>query len=496
MSSPIRRLDLYQAARCATAAGIAVAVITGATYLRHVNHATVALGLVLLTQGFAIRWGWAEALSASLAGSLGFDYFFLPPRGFGLESPDHLITLLAFLLTAITTGGLAARASRHRKEAEQRADDLRRLYDLGSALRDDEHPESVHERITDCVVRIIEVEGAAFFDLAGDRVWRSGEGSGRVSDAVLREVASSGVTYVDRQSTISVVTIRESGTTAGSLGIAGTLSSPRMLGAVAERVGLAIAKAKAARQSMEAEVARRSENLKSAVLDALAHEIKGPLATVRVSISTLLSKQPGNSSQQLELLRIVDEETERLRRRIDDAVEVSSRDAVEIIPHKSPNSVKEAVTHAIQGLGQLRDGRQVEVHIDETVPLALFDGEMIEKVIWQLLDNAVKYSPPGSPIRVSGEFTGTEIVIGVADSGCGIPKDDQERIFEKHYRGRAGGPEVPGKGLGLPSAKCIMEAHGGEIWVRSVPGDGSVFLISLPVLAEESSEQRQGIERR
>jgi signal transduction histidine kinase len=111
-----------------------------------------------------------------------------------------------------------------------------------------------------------------------------------------------------------------------------------------------------------------------------------------------------------------------------------------------------------------------------------------------LVDNATKYSPPGSPISIWAEFTGAELLIHVADSGCGIQKDDQQHIFEKYYRGRTRG-RAPGTGLGLSSAKCIVEAHGGEIWVNSVPGSGSIFHISLPVAMEAPHEQCESVER-
>ena len=142
------------------------------------------------------------------------------------------------------------------------------------------------------------------------------------------------------------------------------------------------------------------------------------------------------------------------------------------------------MSHALEGLGPLADHRAIDVRIPESLPPAAFDGEMIEKVLRLLLDNAVKYSPPASPIAVSAEFTGTEIIISVADRGWGVPLGEQDRIFERHFRGSATGPDVPGTGLGLPSAKCILEAHGGGIWVTSVPGAGSIFSISLPVTPE------------
>lgn len=172
----MRSSALDRAIRCCVSASIALASIKGATYLRQVNHTTVALALVLLTLGLAMRWGWMEALSASLAGGLGFDHFFLSSQGFGVESSERVVTLLAFLLTAITTGGLAARVSRHRSASEERAAELGHLYDFSSALRDSGHMDTVLDRIADHVVETIGAEGAAFFDLLGGRIFRSGAG--------------------------------------------------------------------------------------------------------------------------------------------------------------------------------------------------------------------------------------------------------------------------------------------------------------------------------
>ena len=195
-------------------------------------------------------------------------------------------------------------------------------------------------------------------------------------------------------------------------------------------------------------------------------------------MSTLLSQRPGDPQQQRELLEIIDEEAERMRQWIDDAVRISSHEAGEIRLAKAPNRVKDAVARAVEGLGLLLDGRVLEVEIDESLPLAMFDAELMEKVIWQLLDNAIKYSSAGSPIRVSAEFTGAEIVVSVADSGCGIPKRDQQRIFEKYYRGRAAGHACFGHRPGAAE----REMHHGGSWRRDLGEQRSGFRLGVPHL--------------
>jgi two-component system, OmpR family, sensor histidine kinase KdpD len=210
----------------------------------------------------------------------------------------------------------------------------------------------------------------------------------------------------------------------------------------------------------------------------------------------LLSKQPGDAAQQRELLQVADEELERIEGWIDDAIQMSSRQAAELRLNKARHPIGDVIARAIEGLGPQTDGRSIDVEVPGSMPSVSFDAELIEKVIRQLVDNAIKYSPPGSPIRIRAEYTGAELLVHVADSGCGIPRDEQRRIFEKYYRGRARVSGAPGTGLGLASAKCIMEVHGGEIWVHSVPGSGSIFHISLPVELEASPEQCENLERR
>jgi two-component system sensor histidine kinase KdpD len=244
--------------------------------------------------------------------------------------------------------------------------------------------------------------------------------------------------------------------------------------------------------------AQSAESLKSAVLDALAHEIKGPFATIKVSVSTLLSCEPIHPAQQRELLEIADEEIDRVGRWIDDAIRMSRSHPAELRLQKGCHSMREVIARAVDAFGSQLEGRTVGVEIPASIPCAAFDGQLVEKVIRQLVDNALKYSPPGSPIRIWAEFTGAEIVVHVADWGCGVGKEDQSRIFEPHYRGAARGLGAPGTGLGLASAKCIMEAHGGEIWVNSVSGRGSIFHISLPATAPALaglSEQYDNFER-
>ena len=160
-------------------------------------------------------------------------------------------------------------------------------------------------------------------------------------------------------------------------------------------------------------------------------------------------------------------------------------EAAKFHPDRSSHGIAEIVSAAVKAQEESLKGRRVELQVPDLLPAADVDFEFIQQVLKQLLDNAVKYSPPGSPLTIDAGMAGEKIVISVADHGKGIPEAEQARIFEKFYRGRASRDEVLGTGLGLSIAKGIIEAHGGRIWVTSQPGQGSIFSFALPVTKKE-----------
>jgi len=485
---------IWRGFRCAASAGVSIVLVLAATYVPHVNHTTVALLLVLVILGISVRWGWIEALTTSIAGGIVFDFFFLPRRGFSLETAEHWVTLGSFLLTAVVTGQLSARAARHRREAESRRDETERLYRLSNALLYPEIAEGDLVQMVDRVIEVFRVRGAAYYDLQQGRIFRAGDPF--ADEDLLKLVASTGNPLADAAGGGWVVPVRQGAALVGSLAIHEGSLPKRLAEAIAERAGLALAKASTAKELLAVELARRSENLKSAILDALAHEIRGPLATIKVSVSTLLSQQPGDELQQRELMAIIDEESDRMEKWIDDAIQVSRSDALGLRLKKEPHSLREVAARALDSLGPLTKGRPIEVHVPDSLPMAVFDAELMEKVIRLLLDNALKYSPPGSPVTLSAAFTGAEIVLTVEDHGPGVPAREREQIFEPYYRGSNVRHGASGTGLGLASARCIMQAHGGEIWVTASEGVGSVFHISLPATMNMSDGQSQGPECR
>jgi len=459
--------------------GSVVAIIVVCARVPHVDHATVALLLVMVIVSLASAWGLTEALTATLVGGIGFEYYFLPARGLIIANLEQWFALGAFLITAVVTSQIAATLRQRRIEAVEQESEKDKLYKLMNVLLNTGGHESALQRLANELLAILGAEGVVLYDKHSGQFFRSGQHTGAVSDFALRETATSGLQIADEA--VSLAPVRHSGELVGSLGICGATFSEALLSALAGCVGLGLARRYAIEKTTEAEAVRRAEELKSAVLDAMAHEIRNPLNSVKIAATTLLSGHAGSEVHKHEMLTIIDEEVNRMDRFIDEAVQLARVEANELSLKREPQNLALLITAAIAEMGALAGDRRIHLSLPESLPPAECDRDMIARVLKQLLGNALKYSPDDSPLKVSAEFTGAAVVIDVVDHGPGVKDEERDRIFEKYYRGRAAKSRTPGTGLGLASARSIVEAHGGKIWVTSPPDGGAAFHVSLPV---------------
>lgn len=236
----------------------------------------------------------------------------------------------------------------------------------------------------------------------------------------------------------------------------------------------------------EAELLRRSEKLKSALLDAVTHDLRTPLTSIKAAVTTILSELPKDDNYQLELLQVIDEESDRLNRFIQEMMDLARLENGGLDMRHSEISVAEIVETALDRAAPLLANHSVEVDLAASLPDLTVDAVSFSQVLYSLLDNASKYSPANSRIAIAAETREASVLLSVRDNGPGIPRDLREKVFEKFFRGTAAGAKRAGFGLGLSIAKGIVEAHGGRIWVESSTGLGTTFSFTIPTLESVS----------
>ncbi len=464
----------------------AFASVSAITYLYYrvlsVNSTTVALSYLLAVLIISTSWGLGEAVLASIVAMLCLNFFFLPPVGtFTIADPQNWAALTAFLVTAVIASHLSARAKRRTLEAYSRRAEMERLYSLSRALMIREGQAEVGKRIADQIAQVFEADAVALFERSTGAIFRAGPLDLPGNGSKLRDTALQDTVFHDPEARTMIVPIRLGGKPVGSLAVQSSSISDTALYAIANLAGIAFERARNLELASQAEAARRSQELKSMLLDAIAHEFKTPLTSIKGAVSALLYDPPAAINQK-ELLTVVDEEADRMNFLVSEAIEMARIEAGDIQVRTELCDPSELVKSSLKRLRPILESRVVEVKIPEHLTQCRADRGLITMVITHLISNAVKYCPPPEPIMVAAEAIGNTIVISVEDHGPGIPEEDRNRIFEDRYRAAAIRDLVPGTGMGLIIARRIVNAHGGKIWVKSEVGKGSRFSFSIPAV--------------
>jgi K+-sensing histidine kinase KdpD len=252
----------------------------------------------------------------------------------------------------------------------------------------------------------------------------------------------------------------------------------------------------AAERARQAEVFEQSERLKSALLDAVTHDLRTPLTSVKAAVTTLLDETEVTLDDEArrEFLEVINEEADRLNHFVENMVELARIEAGAVNLRRRWSSVEEIVAMARARAEALTRGHQLEIELERELPAARVDASLIAEVLYSLIDNAAKYSPAGARIKIFARRAGNEmIMIAVEDEGRGIPVELRERVFDKFFRATAEGAASLGRpkglGMGLAIARGIVDAHGGRVWVESgSSGAGARIAFTIPVGDEEIDE--------
>jgi two-component system sensor histidine kinase KdpD len=257
-----------------------------------------------------------------------------------------------------------------------------------------------------------------------------------------------------------------------------------VLQGVANLVAIGLERARAQDLAQQVEAARQSEQLRTTLIDAMAHEFKTPLTLIKAATTSLLANPNVPTESRQEQLTIADDEAEHLRELIDDAIEMARLDTTHIELHPEMASLDETLKDVLASMRTELDEHPVRILCQSALPALPFDKRLMKLAIRQLLDNALKYTSTETPIEVAARAKDGVLSLEVTDYGKGIPADEQLRIFDRFYRSPSVKRQIPGSGLGLSIAHGIVRAHNGELTVSSTPGL-TTFRITLPVLRQE-----------
>jgi two-component system, OmpR family, sensor histidine kinase KdpD len=488
----VKRPTLYQILRFAASAAIVSVVILVYSKWLQVNPTTVGFTFLLIVLIVSAIWGLRYAIFVALLATAGYNYFFLPPLyQFTIADPQNWVALFAFLFTAVVASELSEKARREAAESNQRRSEVERLYAFSQQLLVSDNVFGLLNTIPKYIVDCFGVTGAAMFVEGRQESYFFDPSSQSLFPVEqLKAISSRGEPVLDREHRICYMPLRMGVRSVGAIGLAGCDLSRETLEAIGSLAAIAIERANTVEALTRNEAARESDRLRSILLDSVTHEFRTPLTAIKASAETLLAdvqsdkaqneKAQLDKAQRADLLTVINEESDRLNRLVGEAAEVAQLDSHQLEFHFEQHSIRDAIDMALQQSRTALQRHTVDVKIPDNLPPIKMDVERISEVLVHLLENASKYSPPGTPIHVVAELRlGGEVVTSVADHGPGIDDIEQDMIFEKFYRGRSQRSSIQGTGMGLAIAKAIIELHGGTIGVRSQVGRGSVFFFTL-----------------
>jgi two-component system, OmpR family, sensor histidine kinase KdpD len=444
-----------------------------------VNFSTTGFVHLLIVVLVAMLSGFWEATITSLVALTCLNYFFVPPvHTFYVADPQNWVALITFESTALLVSRLSIQMEKQARTAIQERRGTEKLYELSRRTLLMDPQQLPGAQIVAQIRDVTQVEAVALFDAARARVDSAGSASPELEtmarDTYLRdrnEDHADGMTWQR--------VLRPGTTSTGAIVLRGVHLSPLLADSIASLAAIALERSRAFERQSHAEAARQSEKLRTAVLDALAHAFKTPLTAIRTASSGLLEAGHLDAAQE-DLITLIDEESEKLNALSTRLLQTARLEASETKLHKETVLVPQLIQELLTKHSDQLDGHRAQVSISNPLCAIFGDRELLGTAIMQFIDNAAKYSTPGSPIAIGVDDRDWEIVISVHNEGSEVRPEDRERIFERFYRSPGSNHRAPGTGLGLSIAKEAAEVHRGRAWVNSEKGKGTTFFLSLP----------------
>ena len=507
------------------ALAVATAVIAALETVAGLDNASAVYLIAVV--GIAIGFGTLPAIGTAIGAFVLYNFFFVEPRfTVTVSRPDELVTLLLLLFVGIVSARLAGLQREREQEALRREREARALFGISREL-------ATSARVSDAMQSVVERLVA---DTGMSRVWvalgprLAAERPAVDSDTAGNSPPSSGSFYVlqrDREEAAATWTrIRPSTTPAagrvspmiasggqsnlyrvelaqgtealGSLwstrdASAGQphLEETRLLAAAADQLGQALRRERLQAQAAELEITRRSDELKSALLDSVSHDLRTPLATIRAAAGSLadpdiiLSDEVRRASA-----RTIDDEADRLDRLVGNLLDMSRIQGGALKPDLEAMPIGEIVRPVVERLGSALEGRAVSIDVPDDTPLVLVDAIFADQVVTNLIDNAVKHAPVPAPLSISAtvDTRAPRVLLHIEDGGPGVPAEALPSLFEKFYRIRQPGEgSRRGTGLGLAVVRGLVEAMNGQVTADHGSLGGLRVTVALPRAPQHST---------
>ncbi|HEY4310331.1 MAG TPA: sensor histidine kinase KdpD [Pirellulales bacterium] len=484
---------------------VTVAACTGAGWLMQDRFALSNLIMVYLLGVIvvAVQFGRGPSILASVLGVLAFDFFFVPPRlTFAVSDTQYLVTFGVMLVVGLVISTLTSHVKFQALSARQREQRTAALYAMSRGLVE----ATTTQALVDLAVKhITEVFDGEVFLLFPDPtrrgpvtiipapssfslgtltdhdlgvaqwVFDNGERAGRGTDT-LPSASSLFVPLQTRGAIVGILGFRPRVADRTSLFSSEQI---RLLETFAGQVALAAERIRSAQDAQQAKLQAEAERLRSSLLSAVSHDLRTPLAAIAGASSTLVDDSALDTTTRHELAESIFEEAERLNRLVVNLLDMTRLDAGALQVRKEWQVVEEVVGVVLNRLARRLQNYKVVTHLAADLPLVPFDPLLIQQVLTNLLENAMKCTPAGNEIALSAQMVGHDVQFDVSDRGLGLVPGEEEHIFDKFYRSVRASSGT-GVGLGLTICRGIVELHGGKIWARNRPDGGACFSFTLP----------------
>jgi two-component system sensor histidine kinase KdpD len=486
--------EIRRAAQWSVAGLCGLALLTLIAFHLHLEFAAASFCYLLLVVLLSLSGEMISSALVSFAALGCLDYFFVEPvLSFRVEKPVNVLALASFLVTGLIVARLVADVRAKAEASQIHHQKLQQLYELAQKLLALEPDVAFGKDFLELFVGVFGIQAACLFDAVSGELQFAGNPRALLEERT-GEAFARGKDRDDPVNRIYARCIRVAGSVTGAVGFEG-LEDPQITAGPLGALGAAhLERTHSFRKASRAAAAAHTESYRSAILDALAHEFKTPLSTI-LAAAGALREADSLGPHYREMAETVESEAARLSRLTTRLIRTARLEQEEVRPWMELMDLSSVIEETVRPYARLSADRAISIVKECNSSDVLADPELIRLAVSQLLDNACKYSTPGSPVTLRISRRGDHVALRVLSTGNPIEPREKPKVFDRFYRGISGQRMAPGSGLGLFVARKIALAHGGRLELDNEypAADGTVFCLTLPIPENEPRRERHDI---